>query len=305
MDTRQLKTLISIWKHGTFAKAAADVCLTPAAVGQQISALEQELNISLFDRSSRPPKLTPQGLQTVEMANQILRLEEDTKLSLKGDLVSGTFVIGAVRSSALNLLPAAMVEMKKDYPSLKTNLKVGDSSYLVAEVASGQLDAAIIAEHVKIPPNLKWSPFISEPLWLISAQDLSGLSLKEILLQQPFIRFSNNVPLANLINTELSRMEITTQDVAEVDNIQSIITCVEHGLGVSVVPQMSINPSLSDCFKVPFGSPQIRRQLGIVERQSSPRKAVIDKLHQILADKIHATYRQLNAGNEAGNKADA
>lgn len=298
MDTRQLKTLVSIWKHGTFAKAAADVCLTPAAVGQQISALEQELNVSLFDRSSRPPKLTPQGLQTVEMANQILRLEEDTKLSLKGDLVSGTFVIGAVRSSALNLLPAAMVEMKKDYPSLKTNLKVGDSSYLVSEVASGQLDAAIIAEHVKIPTNLKWSPFISEPLWLISAQDLSGLSLKEILTEQPFIRFSNNVPLANLINTELSRMEVTTQDVAEVDNIQSIITCVQHGLGVSVVPQMSINPSLSDYFKVPFGTPQIHRQLGIVERQSSPRKAVIDQLHEILAAKIHAAHELLNEDSQ-------
>lgn len=294
MDTRQLKTLVSIWKHGTFAKAANDVCLTPAAVGQQIAALEQELDIILFDRTSRPPKLTPQGMQTVEMASQILRLEEDTKLSLKGDLVSGTFVIGAVRSSALNLLPSAMVEMNKGYPNLKTSLKVGLSKDLVSDVASGQLDAAIVAEHIKIPPNLKWSPFINEPLWLISSHEISGMTLREILSQFPFIRFNSNVPLANLINTELSRMEISTLDVAEVDNIESIITCVHHGLGVSVVPQMSIRPEMSNIYRVPFGAPQIKRQIGIVERQSSPRKAVIETLHDVLTAKIRSTHERLN-----------
>ncbi len=294
MDTRQLKTLVAIWKHGTFAKAAADVCLTPAAVGQQIAALEQELDIQLFDRTNRPPKLTPQGMQAVEMASQILRLEEDTKLSLKGDLVSGTFVIGAVRSSALNLLPTAMVEMGKDYPHLKTRLKVGNSADLVADIAAGQLDAAIVAEHIKIPPNVKWSPFINEPLWLISANDISGLTLREVLETSPFIRFTSNVPLASLINTELSRMEITTSDIAEVDNIESIIACVQHGLGTAIVPQMSIKPEMSSIYRVPFGNPQIKRQIGIVARQSSPRKAVIGKLHEILTDKIKKGYDYLN-----------
>jgi len=294
MDTRQLKTLVAIWKHGTFAKAAEEVCLTPAAVGQQIATMEQELDIQLFDRTNRPPKLTPQGMQAVEMASQILRLEEDTKLSLKGDLVSGTFIIGAVRSSALNLLPTAMVEMGKDYPNLKTRLKVGNSAALVADVAAGQLDAAIVAEHIKMPPNVKWSPFINEPLWLISASDISGLTLREALEKSPFIRFTSNVPLANLINTELSRMEITTSDIAEVDNIESIIACVQHGLGTAIVPQMSIKPEMSSIYKVPFGNPQVKRQIGIVARQSSPRKAVIGKLHEILSTKINAAYEQLN-----------
>lgn len=54
MDTRQLRTLLAIVQHGGFAKAAEAVHITPSAVSQQIQALEQELDATLFERSSRP-----------------------------------------------------------------------------------------------------------------------------------------------------------------------------------------------------------------------------------------------------------
>ena len=118
MDTRQLKTLLAIQSHGTFAQAAEVVHLTPSAVSQQIHALEDELRVSLFDRGTRPPSITPDGLQVIEMARDMLRREEDTKASLRGDQIAGTLLLGSVRSSALNLLPSAMVQMRQRYPDL-------------------------------------------------------------------------------------------------------------------------------------------------------------------------------------------
>ncbi|NVJ92721.1 MAG: LysR family transcriptional regulator, partial [Methylocystaceae bacterium] len=120
MDTRQLKTLLAIASHGTFARAADRVGLTPSAVSQQIQALELELNVPLFDRSSRPPELTPQGAQVLELAKHMLQLEENVKASLKGEHVAGTLMLGSVRSSALNLLPRAIVKMRSQYPELKS-----------------------------------------------------------------------------------------------------------------------------------------------------------------------------------------
>ena len=111
-------------------------------LGVEFEALEVELNISLFERSSRPPKLTSQGLQVLEMAQEMLRLEDDTKANLRGDKLAGTLMLGSVRSSALNLLPRAIVQMRNQYPDLKTNLRVSLSSTLIADVASGRLDAA-------------------------------------------------------------------------------------------------------------------------------------------------------------------
>ena len=147
MHTRQLRSFVAIASHGTFARAAQVVNLTPSAISQQIQALEQELNVTLFERRSRPPKLTPQGLQALEMAQEMLRTEHDTKASLRGERIAGTLMLGSVRTSALNLLPKAIVQMRNQYPDLKTSLRVSLSSPLIADVTSGRLDAAVRRHH--------------------------------------------------------------------------------------------------------------------------------------------------------------
>lgn len=295
MDTRQLKTLLAIATHGTFAQAAEIVGLTPSAVSQQINALEQELRVTLFDRSSRPPKPTSHGMQVIEVAREILRLEEDTKSSLRGDRIAGTLMLGSVRSSALNLLPQAIVQMRSRYPLLKTSLRVSLSATLIADVAAGRLDAAIVAEHVGFPNALRWSPFLREPLWLIAPKGTPSDDSLHILNTSPYVRFRSPVPLANLIDTELSRLGCITQDVAEIDTIGALVTCVRQGLGVSVVPHVALQePEDLELVRLPFGQPQINRQIGIVERTVSPRGEIIARLHSVLAELcgVHGVARR-------------
>lgn len=283
MDTRQLKTLLAIHAHGSFVHAADIVGLTPSAVSQQIHSLEQELQVSIFDRRSRPPELTPQGMQVVEMARDILRRRDDTIASLLGDHIAGTLMLGSVRSSALNLLPRALVQMRRRYPDLKPNLRISHSETLVIDVATGRLDAAMVAEHVSLPHALRWSPFLREPLWLIAPEGTEESDPIELLNTQPYIRFRSAVPLANLIDTEISRLGVLTNDVADIDTIGSIITCVRQGLGVSVVPHVALlEPECTPLFRVPFGKPQIHRQIGIVTRTVSPRGEIVARLHDEL-----------------------
>lgn len=284
MDTRQLRTLLAIAAHGTFAKAAQVVHLTASAVSQQMQALEQELNVTLFERSSRPPKLTSEGLQVVEMAANVLRLEEDTKASLRGDRLTGTLMLGSVRTSGLSLLPRTISQMRIEYPAVKVNLRVGLSSTLIADVAGGRLDAAIVAEHAGFPPALRWSPFLKEPLLIIAPRGMPVSDPVHMLSTLPFVRFRSAVPLANLIDTEISRLGVLTNDVAEIDTIGSIVTCVRHGLGISVVPHVALEePEGQELTRLPFGDPQVTRQIGIVERTSSPRGEIIRRLHEVLA----------------------
>ena len=284
MDTRQLRTLIAIAKHGTFAQAAKVVGLTPSAVSQQMFALEDELGAALFDRTSRRPKISSQGLQVIELAKEFLRMEEDAKATLGSHQIAGKLRLGSVRSSALNLLPRAIVEMRSRYPALKTNLRVSLSSTLIDDVASGRLDAAIVAEHVGFPPALRWSPFLREPLWLIAPKGTGIHDPLQLLNTKPFVRFRSSVPLANLIDTEISRWGVVTQDIAEIDTIGSIVTCVRQGLGVSVVPHVALQePDHQELDLLPFGEPQVHRQIGIVERTVSPRTEIIARLHEVLA----------------------
>ena len=61
MDIRHLKTLVTVADSDSFASAAEQLFITPAAVSQQIRLLEEELETELFDRAIRPPRLNAQS----------------------------------------------------------------------------------------------------------------------------------------------------------------------------------------------------------------------------------------------------
>jgi DNA-binding transcriptional LysR family regulator len=282
MDIRQLKTFIAIAEHGTFAKAADAIGLTPSAVSQQIQALESEVRTALFDRSTRPITLNSHGLQMLEAAHNLVRSADDVIDAISGRAIGGTFTVGSVRSSAISLLPRAIVALKTDYPSLKIKLHVGNTDELLNDVVSGRLDSAMVAEYSGFPSSVRWSPFIQEPLFAIAPPGTPRLSAPEMLSQLPFVKLQSRFRLAQLIETELAKSGIVTNVIAEIDVMAAIVACVVHGLGVSVVPHIALQEAPDAVISAPFGDPQVYRQIGLIERRTSTRAAVIDRLHQHL-----------------------
>jgi DNA-binding transcriptional LysR family regulator len=282
VDIRQLKTFIAIAEHGTFAKAADAIGLTPSAVSQQIHALESEVRTALFDRSTRPITLNSHGLQMLEAAHNLVRSADDVIDAISGRVIGGTFTVGSVRSSAISLLPRAIVALKADYPSLKIKLHVGNTDELLNDVVSGRLDSAMVAEYSGFPSSVRWSPFIHEPLFAIAPPGTPRLSAPEMLSQLPFVKLQSRFRLAQLIETELAKSGIVTNVIAEIDVMAAIVACVVHGLGVSVVPHIALKEAPSAVISAPFGDPQVYRQIGLIERRTSTRAAVIDRLHQHL-----------------------
>ena len=72
MSLKALRTLVTIARHGTFARAADLLSLTPSAVSLHIKTLEDELQVTLFDRSRRQVVLTEAGQLAVARAESIL-----------------------------------------------------------------------------------------------------------------------------------------------------------------------------------------------------------------------------------------
>ncbi|KSV78238.1 hypothetical protein N182_21385 [Sinorhizobium sp. GL2] len=282
MDIRQLKTFIAIAEHGTFAKAADAVGLTPSAVSQQIQALELEVRSELFDRSTRPITLNSQGLQMLEAAQGLVRSADDIVDAISGKSVGGTFTIGSVRSSALSLLPKAIIALKNDFPGLKIKLHVANTDELLNDVVTGRLDSAMVAEYSSVPSTLRWSPFIQEPLFVIAPKGTRIRPAAEMLTEHPYVKFISRFRLANIIETEVARSGIVTNVIAEIDTITAVVACVVNGLGVSIAPWSALKEAGGEVVAVPFGEPPIYRQIGLIERRASPRAAVIDRLHQHL-----------------------
>jgi len=210
-------------------------------------------------------------------------------------------MIGSVRSSALSLLPQAILRMRQQYSDLKINLKVSLSANLISDVALGRLDTAVVAEHMALPSALRWSPFLREPLHIIAPAGTPDMSGLDMLRTQPFIHFRSAVPLANLIDTEIARLSVVTHDAAEIDTIGAIVSCVENGLGISVVPHGALHGIVPGrVITRPVGSPQVYRQIGMIERTVSPRAQIIEEIHEVLADLSgeHGLSRRLQTQTE-------
>jgi DNA-binding transcriptional LysR family regulator len=279
MDTRQLQTLLAIAEQGNFAAAARDVNLTPSAVSQQVAALEAELGAPLFDRSKRPPTLNAKGVQLVQSARQILQILADTRAAITGARVTGTLNIGSLRTGTFTLLPRAIAGLRPQFPELNYSLQVGKSEPLMADVVSGRLDVAIVAEHVGVPRTLKWTPFLSEPLVVIAPPGTEPRPAAEWISSFPYARYKSNVPLANQIDTEISRLGISPHEFIVVDTIPAVVECVKAGLAVAVVPLIALHESgMKTLPWVPLGEPPVARQLGIVQRMNSARSDVISVL---------------------------
>ncbi len=151
MGVRSFKTLIAIAELGTFAKAAAAVHLTPAAVSQQMKALEVELDTPLFDRSKRPPVLNPAGYALIPKALKLIKYYEELKPSLDGELETLEYLtVGTVPTITTGIMPRAIKVLQNDHDNLHIRIYPGLSDDLYAQVDRGFLDVAVMIE----PPTI-------------------------------------------------------------------------------------------------------------------------------------------------------
>ena len=279
MDTRQLETLLAIVHHGGFAAAARAVNLTASAVSQQVVALEHELGATLFDRSSRPPALTSKGAEIVRTARSILQLANAAKSMASGGEVRGTLAIGSLRTCAQTLMPAAIAALHAHYPDLSFRLRIGMSEELMREVAAGQLDTALVADHVAVPLTLRWTEVLNEPLALLIPPGNEARTMEEVLHRVPYVRYQTRVPLARQIDTEIARFGVEPDQIITVNTMAAVIGCVQAGLGFAVVPSVALQDIVPGTLRwLPFGAPPIHRRLGLVHSPHSNRSEVLATL---------------------------
>ena len=304
MDIRQLQTLVAVADTGSFSAAAAVVNLTPSAVGQQIQSLEGELGVELFDRKKRPRQLNTKGQDLVRAARYVVQTMTEARMAISGGSTAGVLKFGAIRTVSMHLVPQACAEMQGAFPDLSFDLSVGMSERLMTDVAAGRLDAALVAEHVGVPGSLSWNPVLTEPLVLIAPPAEASRCDMSLLNDMPFIRYATDVPLARQIETELAALSVSPTDIVVTNTMPSVIGFVQAGLGVAVVPMMTlltVDRTTLHCR--PFCDGEITRRVGLVQRQVSSRAEVLARLRRALSDVAQKNGLSVEAASAAGGPA--
>ncbi len=276
---------MSIADYGTFAAAGEVIGLTQSAISLQIKSLEGVLDAELFDRSKRPPIMNARGLRLLKRAREIINQCQALKEDVLESPLGGMLRIGVIPTVMSGVLPPTLLCLSKSHPQLMIELSSGLSAKLVGEVNKGVLDAAIVTEPAQLGRGMSWHAFAEEPLVLIAPLDAEGDVDIDFLERYSFIQFHPDTYAGQQIQALLLDRGIKVEPRMNLDSLEAIAKMVANGLGVSIVPQRTIEQPFPVGLKViPFGVTPVKRIVGVVERVSSPKREFIQVLTAALID---------------------
>jgi DNA-binding transcriptional LysR family regulator len=120
MDIRQLNYLVALEKHLNFTRAAEEVHIAQTSLSQQISVLENQLGVKLFNRNNRSVSLTPAGMVFIDDAKLIIaKIEEAVnKARQAAACIAGNLTIGWWGSYEMMCLHTVVGKFHSIYPNV-------------------------------------------------------------------------------------------------------------------------------------------------------------------------------------------
>ena len=280
MSVSLLKTLIAISERGSFSAAADEICISQAAVGQQMKRLEENLNVTLFDRSQRTLTLNQLGKALVPKARDIVHAYETMLDDLVGGAAHfGQLTLGAVPSTTSIMVPMAIKRLVTAHPNLHVHVVTGLSDDLTDQLERGALDVAILSLKDKPSANMNWQPLAEEEMVLLASPQLSGDDPLQLLREQPYIRHTRRGAVGVLAEAWLSENNIPVRGTMELESLDSVVNMVSHNLGVSLVPNICVPGAAFAAMRaIPLGGKSISRKFGILTRADCPKFLLVDQL---------------------------
>ena len=281
---RLLKNFLVIARHKSVAAASREIGLTPAAAGHQIQQLEEEIGLTLFDRTKRSLSLNTNGRSLIEPIQEIIARYETLGSNLKSGL-SGTIVIGALVSSLMGAFGKTLNELKLRYPDLEIKLLAGLSSNFLDQILEGSIDGAIVTESpFTLPQNVQWTELYREPMILITPALTTNKGAKSPpRIKLPFIRFERNTWTGHLVDQTIKANKLPIEESMELNSVEAIIELVRQGIGYSIVPKLANISWETDrqlaIQKLPGKT--IYRKVGLLERKKHGRQNITLAIKQL------------------------
>lgn len=288
MTIRLLRTLIAVSETKSFSEAAERVHITHAAISQQMKTLEDHLGVVLFDRSSRPPTLTPIAQQVIKKARKIVEDYDNlAKPDQLEDIFNSEVNLGVIPTTLTGLTPKAIGLVKSCYPNMKIHVKSGLTATLMADIGRGTVDAAIVSKPHLMPSKVAFHHIAEEEMKLFVAEEETETDPMKLFQEKPFIRFNRSEVIGNLIDNWIASKNIPIVETMELDSGEAIAGMVSAGLGISILPDAVVKSGYElPLKKLSLGEGAPLRTLGLVYRDDNIKihviKALEDAMDQIV-----------------------
>jgi DNA-binding transcriptional LysR family regulator len=271
----QIRALITVQECGSITAAAVQLHLSQPAVTKQISELEARFGLKVMAKVGRRTLLTPAGLELVELGRHLLEEAEAVTTAMRRHSEGwlGRVRIGMSMTMLTHFVPPILRQIRDDHPTIELSIKTALSAEIAAKVFANELDIGIVTLPV-LETSLSIAPYFRDELRAVLPlhYDAPDVVTPRYLAAQPLILGNRSSALRKMLTAWFAAADLELpKPVMELDNIDGMKSVVGAGLGLSVVPSLSLSglsakDHLAPHFIVRPLDPPIARTIGLIER---------------------------------------
>lgn len=251
MDFRQLEYVITIVREKTLLAAAEKLFLSPSALSQHISKLEEELRTPLFKRTKQGWLPTHAGQIYIDMAQSVLQSQKKAYLQI-GDIADnklGHFTVGVTPGRGTQMFSAVFPAFRALYPNVKVSLFEGTVQENNEMIAAGKVDIGFLTSgfpHPGIITRIQAKEDIvlvvpkTNPLSRLAQKtpdgDFATVNLQEFA-QDEFLLAGEGTTLRTLENRMFSEAGFEPKIAFETPSLLTLNMLAKGGYGLSFVPR--------------------------------------------------------------------
>lgn len=253
MEFRHIRSFLSVTETLNFGKSSRQLNLSQPALSAQIKALEEEVGVALFERDRQGTKLTAAGIafrHDAEVALDRLDLaKRKAQWASAGRL--GRVRLGFISTAGFELVPQMVRQFLKRFPDVEFSLQHILTEQQIDLLADGQIDIGFLRLPVQQTESLDITTVLREDFVAIVPSDHRLARREEIRLRElqgeSFVLYSREHAAGyyDLLAGMLSRAGVVPKVVQSAGEMSTLISLVDAGVGISVVPETAARRLLS------------------------------------------------------------
>lgn len=297
LSIKHLRAIVALARFGSFVAAASYLSMSQPGLSRIVQQTEALLGVRLFARGTRSLSQTDAGREFIPVAERLLGelLQQAQKVRNLDGQLRGQIIISSLMSISHHVLPAALVEFRKQHPKIHIQIREGLASAVHEDVRSGVADfgvgnaiglnEAVIAEWVT-----------TEPCYVVLPQThrlrrMAALNIREIAAE-PMISMPTDSGLRRTIDVSANERGIVLDHSIITNQFRSLFDFVASGLGVSIVPAAALPPDDEYPIVVKPLRPAITRRIGILRRAERSLSPASEAFLEIFRPKFLAAARE-------------
>ena len=294
MTLTELKYIVAVARERHFGRAAEACFVSQPTLSVAIKKLEEELDVKIFERGAAEVTVTPLGEEIVRQAQQVIEQAASIKeIAKRGkDPVSGPLRLGVIYTIGPYLLPDLVRNAIERVPQMPLMLQENFTAKLLEMLRTGELDCAIMAEPFP-DTGLAVAPLYDEPFMAAVPVDhplakRKSISAEELKNETMLLLGTGHCFRDHVLEVcpEYARFSSNAEGIRksfEGSSLETIKYMVSSGMGVTVVPQLSVPKDRQPHIRyIPFADPVPTRRVVLAWRRTFTRYEAIAALRNAI-----------------------